>query len=121
MRDDDLMDQLLRDTMAADPPKLSPEFDARVMRRVRPRRLTQTGRWLIAGYAVVAAATAGWLMRDVPVTAMVAALAMTVPIALGASAYGRRITLGNSGAASVRRRHDEPRAAARSETARRPS
>jgi hypothetical protein len=95
MHDDNLMDQLLRDTMAAEPPQLSPDFDARVTRRVRPRRLTQTGRWLIAGYVVVAAATAGWLMRDVPVTAMVAALAMTVPIALGASAYGRRITLGD--------------------------
>jgi len=95
MRDDDLMDQLLRDTMAAEPPTLSPEFDARVMRRVRPRRLTQTGRWLIAGYVVVAGATAAWLMRDVPVSAIVAALVMTVPIAVGVSAYGRRITLGD--------------------------
>ncbi len=65
------------------------------MRRVRPRRLTQTGRWLIAGYVVVAGATAAWLMRDVPVTAIVAALVITVPIAVGASAYGRRITLGD--------------------------
>ena len=30
MHDDDLMDQLLRDTMAARPPQLSPGFDARV-------------------------------------------------------------------------------------------
>ena len=95
MHDDDLMDQLLRDTMAARPPQLSPEFDARVMRRVRPRRLTQTGRWLIAGYVVVASAAAAWLMRDVPVSAIVAALVMTVPIAVGVSAYGRRITLGD--------------------------
>ena len=95
MRDDDLMDQLLRDTMAAQPPQLSPGFDARVMRRVRPRRLTQTGRWLLAGYIVVAGATAAWLMREVPATAIVAALVMTVPIALGASAYGRRITVGD--------------------------
>ncbi len=95
MHDDNLMDQLLRDTMAAQPPQLSPTFDARVMRRVRPRRLTQTGRWLIAGYVVVAGATAAWLMRDVPVSAIVAALVMTVPIALGVSAYGRRITLGH--------------------------
>jgi hypothetical protein len=95
MRDDDLMDQLLRDTMAAEPPTLSPEFDARVMRRVRPRRLTQTGRWLIAGYVVVAAATAGWLMRDVPASAIVAALVISVPIAVGVSAYGRRIALGD--------------------------
>ena len=95
MHDDHLMDQLLRDTMAAPPPQLSPAFDARVMRRVRPRRLTQTGRWLIAGYVVVASAAAAWLMRDVPVSAIVAALVMTVPIAVGVSAYGRRITLGD--------------------------
>ena len=93
MHDDDLMDRLLRDTMAAQPPQLSPGFDARVMRRVRPRRLSQTGRWLIAGYVVVAGATAAWLMRDLPVTAIIAALVITVPIAVGASAYGRRITV----------------------------
>jgi hypothetical protein len=63
------------------------------MRRVRPRRLTQTGRWLITGYVVVAGATAAWLMRDVPVTAIVAALVITVPIAVAVSAYGRRITV----------------------------
>ena len=95
MHDDDLMDQLLRDTMATAPPQLSPGFDARVLRRVRPRRLTQTGRWLIAGYVVVAGTAAAWLMRDVPVSAIVAALVITVPIAVGVSAYGRRITLGD--------------------------
>ena len=95
MHDDHLMDQLLRDTMAAPTPQLSPAFDARVMRRVRPRRLTQTGRWLIAGYVVVAAAAAAWLMRDVPVSAIVAALAISVPIAVSVGAYGRRIALGD--------------------------
>jgi hypothetical protein len=95
MHDDHLMDQLLRDTMAAPSPQLSPAFDARVMRRVRPRRLTPTGRWLIAAYVVVAGTTAAWLMRDVPMSAIVAALVMTVPIAVGVSAYGRRITLGD--------------------------
>lgn len=95
MHDDDLMDRLLRDTMAAQPPRLSPEFDARVMRRVRPRRLTPAGRWLIAGYVVVASAAAAWLMRDVPVSAIVAALVISVPIAVGVSAYGRRITAGD--------------------------
>ena len=39
MHDDELMDRLLRDVMAADAPQLSPGFDTRVMRRVRPRRL----------------------------------------------------------------------------------
>ena len=67
MHDDDVMDRLLKDAMAADAPQLSPAFDARVMRRVRPRRLTTMGRVVIAAYAVVAAATAVWLMRDLPV------------------------------------------------------
>jgi hypothetical protein len=95
MHDDDLMDQLLRETMADEPPQLSPGFDARVMRRVRPPRLTQTGRWLVGASVVVAAATAAWLMRDVPMSAIVVSLVITVPIAVGASAYGRRITIGD--------------------------
>ena len=40
MHDDDMMDQLLRDALSADVPRLSSGFDARVLRRVRPRRLT---------------------------------------------------------------------------------
>ena len=95
MHDDNLMDQLLRDTMADQPPQLSPEFDARLMRRVRPRRLTQAGRLVIAGYVVAASAAAAWLMRDVPVSAIVAALVISVAIAVGVSAYGRRIALGD--------------------------
>jgi hypothetical protein len=93
MHDDDLMDRLLRDAMASEPPQLSPGFDARVIRRVRPRRLTQSGRWLIAAYAVVACVMTAWLMRDLPVTAIVAALVMSVPIAAGTRAYARRIAL----------------------------
>ena len=57
MHDDEVMDRLLRHAMAADAPQLSPAFDARVMRRVRPRRLTPMGRVVIAVYIVVAAAT----------------------------------------------------------------
>jgi hypothetical protein len=34
-------------------------------------------------------------MRDVPVSAIVAALAISVPIAVGVGAYGRRIALGD--------------------------
>ncbi len=94
MHDDDLMDRLLRDAMAADVPELSPAFDARVMRRVRPRRLAPMGRVVMAVYVVVAAATAAWLMRDLPMASIVAALAIGVPVAAGASAYGRRLAVG---------------------------
>ena len=42
-------------------------------------------------YAVVAAATAVWLMRDLGVVSIVTALAIGVPVAAGTSAYGRRL------------------------------
>lgn len=95
MHDDEVMDRLLRDVMAADAPQLSPAFDARVMRRVRPRRLTPMCRVAIAVYAVVAAATAAWLMRDLPWESIVAAVAIGVPVAAGASTYGRRLAVGH--------------------------
>ena len=95
MHDDEGMDRLLRDVMAADAPRLSPAFDARVMRRVRPRRLTSMGRVVIAVYVVVAAAAAVWLMRDLDMKAIVAAVVIGMPVAAGASAYGRRLTAGH--------------------------
>ncbi len=94
MHDDDVMDRLLRDAMAADAPELSPAFDANVMRRVRPRRLSAMGRVVIAAYAVVAAAATVWLMRDLPPAWILAAVAIGVPIAAGVGAYGRRLAFG---------------------------
>ncbi len=94
MQTDDAMDQLLRDAMATKVPQLSPGFDARVLRRVRPRRLTPLGRVVNGVYVLVAAATAAWLMHDLPMTAIVAALVIGVPIAVGAGAYGRRLVAG---------------------------
>ena len=91
MNDDDVMDQLLKDAMASPPPQLSPEFDARLMRAVQPRRLAPMGRAVIAAYAVVATATAVWLMRDLRMELIVTAIAMTVPVAVAASAYVRRL------------------------------
>jgi hypothetical protein len=94
MHDDDVMDQVLRGVMAADePPQLSPGFDARLMRRLRPRRLTPLGRVVIAVYIVVAAATAVWSMRDLHVASIVAAVVISVSVAAGASAYGRRLAV----------------------------
>ena len=93
MHDDDVMDRLLRDVMATDVPQLSSSFNARLMRRVRPHRLTATGRLVMALYVVVAAAAVVWLMRDLRWELIVAALAIGVPIAAGASAYGRRLAV----------------------------
>ena len=93
MDDDDVMDQLLRESMGAEVPQLSPGFDARVMRCVQPRRLTPMGRVVIAAYFVIAAAAAGWLMQDLRVEWIGAGLAIGVPVAAGASVYGRRLAL----------------------------
>jgi hypothetical protein len=91
MHDDEAMDRLLRDAMAGDAPQLSPAFDARVMRRVRPCRLTPMGRVVIGVYLVVAAAAAAWLMRDLHMELIVAAVAIGVPVAAGTSIYVRRL------------------------------
>lgn len=94
MHDDDVMDRLLREAMSAEAPRLSPGFDDRVLRRVRPRRLTPLGRAAMIAYAVAAAALAAWLMRDLPIGFIAAAVAAGVPIAAGASAYARGIVRG---------------------------
>jgi hypothetical protein len=94
MHDDEMMDALLRNAMTADAPRLSPGFDARVLRRVRPRRLTPIGRAVIAAYVVVAVAATLWLMRDVQTTWIVAAVAIGTPVAAAASIYGRRLAVG---------------------------
>jgi hypothetical protein len=94
MHDDEAMDRLLRDTMAAEVPQLSPSFDARVMRRARPRRLTRTGRVVIAVYVVLAAATGAWMMRDLHMVSIFAAIVIDVAVAAGAGAYGRRLAAG---------------------------
>jgi hypothetical protein len=94
MNADDAMERLLRDAMGAEIPQLSPAFDDRVMRRVRPRRLTTTGRVVMAVYSVVAAAAAVWLVHDLPMNLTLAAVTIGVPVAAGANAYVRRFAAG---------------------------
>jgi hypothetical protein len=91
MHDDEAMDRLLRDAMAGNVTQLSPAFDARIMRRVRPRRLTPMGRVVIAVYVVVAAAAAAWLMRDLHMESIAVAVAAGALVAAGTSAYVRRL------------------------------
>jgi hypothetical protein len=94
MHDDHGMDKLLRETLATGVPQLSPAFEASVMKRLRPRRLAPADRIVLAVYSVAAAATAAWLMRDLPIELVVAALVIAAPIAAGVSAYGRRLAFG---------------------------
>jgi hypothetical protein len=94
MHDDQLMETLLTEAMTADEPRLSPGFDNRVLRAVQPRRLGATGRVVMVGYAVVAAAATVWFMHSLPVTSILWSIAVTVPVAAGLSAYGRRLAFG---------------------------
>ena len=94
MQDDDSMDQLLKAAFAAEEPKLSPAFDARVLRRTRPRRLAPLGRVVLAIYIVIAAAGTVWLMREMPLRSIALAVAIGVPVAAGAGVYGRRLAGG---------------------------
>lgn len=91
MRDDEMLDRLLRDAMTADAPQLSPSFDARVMRRVRPRRLSAAGRVVMTVYLIGAAALSIWAIRDMPVELLVAAFLVSTPIAIVSAVYARRL------------------------------
>ena len=91
MYDDALMDHLLRDAMAVAPPQLSRDFDAKVMRAVRPRRLTHTGRLVLGGYAIAATGVMAWAMGGLPLWIIGAALAGCAGIAAGSGAYVRKL------------------------------
>ena len=89
MHDDELMDRLLRDAMASDAPQLSKDFDANVMRAVRPRRLTQAGRMVMAVYAVVAVAAGIWMMRGLPIELIAIGAVACVAVAASVSSYAK--------------------------------
>ena len=91
MHDDELMDRLLKDAMSSEAPQLSKDFDANVMRAVRPRRLTQTGRVVMGAYAVAALVTAGWLMRELPMDLIAMSAVGCVAVAAGVSSYVRTL------------------------------
>jgi len=86
-RDDQMMDRLLRETLAAPAPRFSPEFDSRVIRRIRPRRLTRAAWAGMTIYLVAAAGVAAWLMQEQPPTWIAAALVAGAAGTVGAGAY----------------------------------
>jgi hypothetical protein len=91
MRSDDPMDDLLRDTLSDAVPHLSADFDARLMARLRPRRLTMLGRVVLTGYAAATLATAAWSMRHMDPLLIAMSLTVTAAAAAGASIYVRRL------------------------------
>ena len=91
MHDDELMDALLRRALAAESPSLTPAFDAAVLRRLRPRRLSRQGRVAMLVYGISATAATAWLMSDLPPAVL--ALGLTIGLAMGVagSVYARRL------------------------------
>jgi hypothetical protein len=84
MHVDDEMDGVLRRAMSAEAPRMSPGFEADVLRRVRPRRLTRAGRVVMAAYAIGAVVATAWLLRGLD--PIVIALGVTAGVALSAGA-----------------------------------
>lgn len=89
MHDDDAMDRLLQRAMRADVPRVPGDFDARVLRQVRPRRLSPAGRGAMVVYTVLAATLTAWSMRGVDPVAAGVGVTATLAIAAAAGAYVR--------------------------------
>jgi hypothetical protein len=90
MNEQEHVDQWLRDAMSGSAPRLSASFDARLEKRLRPRRLTTTGRIVMAAYVLAALLVSVWALRNVtPDWTLVAAV--LVPSVVAAGAYARRI------------------------------
>ena len=93
MHDDESMDRLLRSAMAAEVPQPSSGFEAAVMRRVRPRRLSRSGRAIMAAYGVAAAAATVWLLRGLDPTAIGLGVAASLATVGGAGVYVQRLVI----------------------------
>jgi hypothetical protein len=94
MHDDDAIDRLLKKTMTVEVPALSPAFEAKVLRRVRPHRLSPTGRTVIVVYGVAAVVATAWLLRGLdPVVILVGTIA-GLSAGAAVSAYVQRLVGG---------------------------
>ena len=65
-REQEQIDRLLRDVMSVPPPKLSPNFEARLASRLRPRDLTGAVRCVMGLYAVAALIITLWATDNIP-------------------------------------------------------
>jgi hypothetical protein len=90
MNEQENVDQWLRDAMSGSTPRLSAAFDARLEKRLRPRRLTPTGRILMAAYVLAAILVSAWALRNAALDWTVVA-AVLMASAVAATFYGRRI------------------------------
>jgi hypothetical protein len=90
---DDAMDRLLRESMAAAAPELSPAFDAAVLDKVRGRRLPPWGRAVMGAYAVTATAFTVWALHDLSALLMAVSLGGGALVAFALKSYARALVL----------------------------
>ncbi len=91
MSEQENMDHLLRQMMASQPqPSLSPAFDRRLMKELRPSRLTAAGRLLLVLYALLALAVSAWVLRAFAWPAV--AIAILAPLILALAIQSRQRT-----------------------------
>ena len=98
MPDDEMMDALLRTTLAAPLPRLSDGFDQSVMQRAAPRRLSRMAWATLLVYGIASVVACVWSMRDLPLPMTAVALVIGVAVALGAGTYGSRLARAASAA-----------------------
>ncbi len=90
------VDRWLREAMttgsagARPEPQLSANFDVRLAKRLRPRRLSATGRFVMAVYVVVAVAVTVGAMQSTSIDWRLAILTLT-PTLVAAAVYGWRL------------------------------
>lgn len=90
MSEQEGMDRLLSQSLSAPVPTLSPDFDRRVMKRVRPRRLSWPGVLTLALYATFALASSIVAMRLTGIGWATIAASIVVPVIVVAALFRDR-------------------------------
>ena len=72
------MDQLLRQSLRAEPPKLSSGFDRRLHRRIEPARLSSKARGLLGVYSAGAIVISVWALSNMPLLVLAAVAVVTL-------------------------------------------
>jgi hypothetical protein len=90
MSEQERMDHLLRETLAATPqPSLSSAFDQRLKKRLQPRRLRPGGRWIMIMYTAFTLIVSIGTMRSQSIGWGVIAIAILAPLVLAVAVQRR--------------------------------
>ena len=89
MSEQEGFDRLLSESLSAPVPTLSPDFDRRVMRHVRTRRLRRPGILALACYVVFALTSSVWTMRQAEIGWHLIAASTVVPLIVVGTVFRR--------------------------------